>query len=704
MFSFLKPKPNNAQSVGASVRNTVGPLVTIPSSFESITILKTKVGEALDYLISLDVDKDTTNPQLSHALKSRQEITKTALDEYKTGDEQSKVYLLDIIKDFITENVSEANLVTLLQLNESRRYRDTPLNIQFEIMLHKYRKTHGKDALEHWVVKNKFNSSQKATDGLRTTDIAYYISNQDIEEAFQKELKNYNLTKYDHIEVLAILVYQELLGNGIVDTILDMNIEGLNLGTSGATMSTLISTNAKDYRATRSVWVTLGGRTLHFRFLEFKTQQDIMKIAENLLSTSTNYNQARDTGYAFNTLKDNSTVTVLSPAASECWEVFVKKVVILTAPPEFLIDKEYVTNANVTLLLLEYLVRGRVSICITGARRTGKTTLLASMIRYIDPRLPIKVIEENIELHLRDIYPTRNVISLKAHNALTRESTERILKGTPEGVRVYGTVSDDALAADMLKAGETEALLTLFTHYAASTEDLVTSLRDALITVKGYSKGVAETKVTNVVNINIHLDKTTKGEFYISRISEIAPIADFGPIPEIDDSNYLRSQTLLLQEDLRRKYITKQYEVRDILKFDLSDYTYKAVGRMSPTLEMKIKDNIQYSEDTRLAFDKFIYHNWGIRKDIELAKIVEEDHVAKAILQAKADGKINLSSDTRIEEVQLNQDAIDKLIAATKEEVKLEKREAEEEAMKANIQDDDSIMEDIIRFDGEFKV
>ena len=46
-----------------------------------------------------------------------------------------------------------------------------------------------------------------------------------------------------------------------------MNIDGFNIGTSGA----ILSTGKKaQHRATASVWVYYHGKYIHFSFLEFK--------------------------------------------------------------------------------------------------------------------------------------------------------------------------------------------------------------------------------------------------------------------------------------------------------------------------------------------------------------------------------------------------------------------------------------------------
>ena len=62
---------------------------------------------------------------------------------------------------------------------------------------------------------------------------------------------------------------------------------------------------------------------------------------------------------------------------------------------------------------MKWLIRGCQVIAITGEQGSGKTTLLMSLIRYIRPTYNLRVQELSFELHLRKIYPRRNIVSFK---------------------------------------------------------------------------------------------------------------------------------------------------------------------------------------------------------------------------------------------------------------------------------------------------
>ncbi len=58
-------------------------------------------------------------------------------------------------------------------------------------------------------------------------------------------------------------------------------------------------------------------------------------------------------------------------------------------------------------------MRGARITAITGSQGSGKTTLLMSLVQHIYPTMTLRVQEMAFELHLRKLYPYRNILTFK---------------------------------------------------------------------------------------------------------------------------------------------------------------------------------------------------------------------------------------------------------------------------------------------------
>lgn len=116
-------------------------------------------------------------------------------------------------------------------------------------------------------------------------------------------------------------------------------------------------------------------------------------------------------------MKDGSRVVVVRPSFAETWAFFVRKFDVKKASLEQLIiqdEKEKAIN------LIKYLVKGARIVAITGEQASGKTTMLMAMIENIYETMNIRVQETAFELHLRKIYPTRNILTFRETESISR--------------------------------------------------------------------------------------------------------------------------------------------------------------------------------------------------------------------------------------------------------------------------------------------
>lgn len=560
-----------------------------------------------------------------NALYKRKARIQEALRNCVYGIDSAKIIVIELIRTFIAENISIEQVEELLGLTDGQDPSD---HVKFEILMYRYKKKYGKGALAAWIDKNGF-ANEKRSDGTDAgeNDTAYYIDVEELYMSYDEE--EIHLTNDEKIDILAILVYQLYKGFGIVDTLREMDINGFNMGTSGSILSNLNKQKAGIMKATNAVWLYYQGKYIHLRFMNFGTEDELKRIIQLLVRWGNPGPLTAKRGYMVNTMYDKSRILALRPPASEYWAIFVRKFSLSDVSPKALIVKPYTKRGDLPMNLIEFLMRGQVTCGVTGRQGSGKTTLMSSIIRFIDPRYTIRVLEMAPELYLRELYPTRNILSVQETNTVTAAELQDALKKSDAAVSIVGEVATDVIAARMIQMGQVASIFTIFSHHANTAKDLVFALRNSLVNAGGFSNmSTAERQVIDVVKCDIHLDYTPDGKRYIERISEIVPLAEGIPYPDLDKNDLQYSKAMLDKEYYERSTDRVSFYTHDILKYDLNTHTYYVADRFTPALESRMR--MVMHPDVRKAYDKFIYTNWGRRKPT--GDFTEVDEVAEAVL------------------------------------------------------------------------
>ena len=597
--------------------------------FDSIDKVVEAVKLEMVEIIKDDYSLGLTEAEFN-ALYKRKARIQEALRNCVYGIDSAKIIVIELIRTFIAENIPIETVESLLGLTEGQDPSD---HTKFEIIMYRYKKKYGKGALSAWIDKNGFANEKRAdgSDSTSDSDKAYYIDVDELYMSYDEE--DIHLTKDEKIDVLAILVYQLYKGFGIVDTLREMDINGFNMGTSGSILSNLNKQKAGIMKATNAVWLYYQGKYIHLRFMNFGTEDELKRIIQLLVRWGNPGPLTAKRGYMVNTMYDKSRILALRPPASEYWAVFVRKFSLSDVSPQALIVKPYTKRGDLPMQLIEFLMRGQVTCGVTGRQGSGKTTLMSSIIRFIDPRYTIRVLEMAPELYLRELYPTRNILSVQETTTVTAAELQDALKKSDAAVSIVGEVATDVIAARMIQMGQVASIFTIFSHHANTSRDLVFALRNSLVNAGGFSNmSTAERQVIDVVKCDIHLDYTPDGKRYIERISEIVPLAEGVPYPELDKTDLDYSKAVLEREYYERSTDRVSFYTHDILKYDLNTHTYYVADRFSPALESKMR--MVMHPEVREAYDKFIFANWGPRKPS--GDFTERDEVAEAVLQYKA--------------------------------------------------------------------
>ena len=277
-----------------------------------------------------------------------------------------------------------------------------------------------------------------------------------------------------------------------------------------------------------SAWIFYHGRSVWLPFLDFEREEEMERISRNLCRYHQPGEISRKKGYLVHEMADHARVVVARPDFAENWMFFIRK---LDNIPEVSLQ-QLVTggHAEIPVELLKWLMKGCQVTAVTGMQGCGKTTLLTAMVGEIPEEYTIRVLELAFELHLRERYQNRNIVTFREtagmmeHGGIGGQEALEVQKKTDGAVSIIGEVVSAKVASWMIESGQTGSLFTIFTHHAKSTRSLLLSLRNSLLKEGSFqSERVALEQVTEVVRFDVHLHMSREGQRYIERISEIVP-------------------------------------------------------------------------------------------------------------------------------------------------------------------------------------
>ena len=559
--------------------------------------------------------------------KNKKYELKKALKGCTYGDVNDKKYVKELIFDLLSQEYG---------INETNISKAIPFDVpslltaqdKFDILLYAYKKEFGYEALTELIKKYDL-AVLKYMEG--DTKPSYVITAQEIEDIYEKE--NLQLSFSDKLSIVVQRIYQHYKGYSSIDEVRDMNIDGVSGGVSGlpeSFLSQVAQTSDTDYltqisehrvpRACDSIWIFFQGKSIRLAFLSFGTEAELKRVCQNIYKYN-NPGQLSDTnGYKINEMKDGSRVVVVRPSFSETWAFFVRKFDVKRATLEQLVrdpGKEEVIE------LLKFLVKGARITAITGEQGSGKTTLLMGMIENIYETMNIRVQETAFELHLRKIYPTRNILTFRETDTISGQEGLDVQKKTDGSVNIIGEVATDPVASWMIQAAQVASKFTLFTHHAKTFPNLVTALRNSMLRTGVFKdEKTAEEQVVQVLNFDVHQVKDFRGKRYIERITECIPLENKNEYT-FDHRN---EKTLEGKFDkffdnathYFAKVTDKQlYTYRNIVEF--VDGEYVITNPITDENLRGMRDNMD--ETDAEEFDRFIERHWKKSKTSETVAV-----------------------------------------------------------------------------------
>lgn len=452
-------------------------------------------------------------------LREKKELRK-ALKHCVFGDKNSKIYIKDYIKTLLLGKYKLSNESIEEAIPFSRKQYLTCQD-KFEILLYWYEKEYHLNALEQII--EQYQLAQPKYD--KQGSIYFEITKEDIETIYER-IPLQSFTFMDKLNIVTQRIYQNYKGNGSIDILRDMKIDGISGGVSGIPegFHQNISLESKiEYKNSYdSIWIFYHGKSIHLSFLGFHSQKELIRICKNIYRYDNPGQLSEVKGYIVNEMMDGSRVAVARPPFCESWVFFIRKFdTVLQENMEELITDQ---NKELPIQFIKWLVKGCQIIGITGEQGSGKTTILMSMIGFIHPTYNLRIQELSFELHLRKIYPNRNIVTFRETASITGQEGLDFQKKSDGAVNILGEVASAPVSAWLVQMAQVASLFTLFTHHAKTTENLVTALRNALLQEGGFhNERIATEQVVDAINFDIHMKKDVNGHRYIERITEIIP-------------------------------------------------------------------------------------------------------------------------------------------------------------------------------------
>ena len=593
--------------------------VEVDDKTYSLEVMSQFIRRRIDEVTKVNLyDIGLSEEELKRRKNKKYELKK-ALKGCTYGDVNDKKYVKEIMYDILLKEygVDETNISKSIPFDIPSLL--TPQD-KFDILIFRYKQEFGYEALTQFIKKYDLASLKYVEGEAKPT---YVITSDEISEIFEKE--QIELKFEEKLQIVVQRIYQYYKGYSSIDEIRDMNIDGVSGGVSGLPESFLsqVAQTDGDYinqvldnkvpRACDSIWIFFQGKSIRLAFLSFGSESELKRVCQNIYKYNNPGQLSDSNGYKINEMKDGSRVVVVRPSMSETWAFFVRKFDVKRATLEQIITCDGKEEA---IDLLKFLVKGARIIALTGEQGSGKTTMLMAMIENIYETMNIRVQEMAFELHLRKIYPTRNILSLRETETISGQEGLDVQKKTDGSVNIIGEVATDPVASWMIQAAQVASKFTLFTHHAKTFPNLVTALRNSMLRTGVFKdEKTAEEQVIQVLNFDIHLVKDFRGRRYIERVTECIPIENANPYTR----DYRNEKTL---EGKIEKFMDnatnyfqnvtdrQTYEHVNIMEFRGDGYVL--TNKISDKNIREMRENMDDTDAKE--FDEFIEKNWGKKK------------------------------------------------------------------------------------------
>lgn len=564
--------------------------------------------KTVDYLILgvKEIFSATQKQNLKEMNMSRHEMEKRELlknqlrNSLKTaayGDKEAKKFITSYIESLITTHkkvkVSIEDVDNYIHFNSASSLKSRD---KFEILMYLYRQDYGDKCFTQMINDYDLDKPIRREDG----SFYYDFTREMLDKIYDDVIDRWELDYNDKIKIIAARIFADYKGAGVVDTLLNANLDEIDCGVSGIPkdsydIKSVGESLKKAHYSYESIWVMIHGINIRMSCLGFATQDELIRVCQNIYKFNAPTALSRKTGYVIASMKDGSRIVVVRPPFAESWAFFLRK---FDSTPSInasdLLDDE---NNSIPITLMKWFIKGYRTGAITGEQGSGKSTTLKSIINYIPESVNLRIQEAAFELNLRYTYPDRNIMTFQETESISAQEGLDLQKKTNGGANIVGEVATAEAASWIIQTAMVASLFTLFTHHAKTAYDLIVAIRNNLLEAGGYSnEKAAEEMVSKVINFDFHMAKM-KNHRYCERITEIIPIRDRRYPSERDENKGLSTDEKLAMDTIEyQKRVTDRqvFESVNLVEWvpndtNTDDITGRYVMRHMPSDEMMME-------------------------------------------------------------------------------------------------------------------
>lgn len=525
-------------------------------------------------------EKNLTRDEIEKQQKRISDL-RDALNKASNGNPKAKYVIKTYIEGLITKefdiNTEEAidKIIPFDNPSQMKGYE------MFETLLYVYNKhckdLKGEDGFAMLMNEYELQKPVKGKDG----EDQYIISKQKIAEIYKRTffegksevLGPVSLTLQDKKEILVQRIFEKYDGFGVIDMLIESSVDEIMCGVSGVAAGTFrlrtgMSSMPMSYE---SIWIVYHGIPIYMKCLTFETQEEFIRVSDNVYKYEAPHVLSKSEPGVQSTMEDGSRIVVARDPMGSSRGFWLRKFdsAPSVAPHKLLQNNDY---DYLAICLLKWAIKCELNMIISGGMGTGKTTMLKSLVRYIDNMYPIRVYEKQFELNLNFTYPEKNIFAFQEAGNMTEQDCLNFGKKTMGAVSIIGEIANKEQASYFIQSAYVASRFGLGTHHAETAESLIESISDNLLQAGIYSdKKDAVRAVVSVINLDCHLSNI-KGNRHIERISEIVPLEEIPYPSETAETDSLQEKVMLdasrFMKDMTNK---KFYKVVDLLIWKADD-------------------------------------------------------------------------------------------------------------------------------------
>ena len=334
----------------------------------------------------------------------------------------------------------------------------------------------------------------------------------------------------DRLDMVVQRIYEKLYGHDAADILInDPDIDGVSGGTGGRTrreynyLEELFGPQkAEEADSWDTIYCVYRGKLLHMSFLSFGREENLERVVKNIYRYNARSSLSKRNPILQSSLKNNSRVVVARPPVSDGWVFYVRKFSSSNAADisSLITDK----GSEMVISFLKKIVEDELNFVVSGNTGGGKTTLVKSLIDFINPSYALRIIETTFELNINNLYPDRNVHVMQERGDFTIYDAIAASKKMDTDVLILGEVNEPKVAGAFVQVAQSGSRMAITTLHHETTQKLIEYLRNALVCEWGINDTrIAERQVVDCINYDIHMVHDVTGHHYIERITRIIP-------------------------------------------------------------------------------------------------------------------------------------------------------------------------------------